>query len=419
MLRESFGTYLRLSRYWELDYNQPLKMKPNTYEHRTKETRRRIAIGQYMAAVFLFWVALFLYMPTLPVYLESRTGNLAMVGTVLSMFGLWQVFARLPLGILSDWWGRRKTFIIAGFLMAALGAWLLGNAVEYPALLIGRSITGLSSSVWVLLLVAFSSLFRPEDAVRATSLLLFVNSAGRVLATSSTGFLNNLGGYTLAFQLSAGAAVLGAVLLLPAHESRLPVKRRTMRGIGRLITRRDVLVPSLLNMVSQYTTWATTFGFVPVLAQKLGADDVALGFLMSLNIVVVMAGTLLVTTIVKRIGSRRLVIVSVMLITAGLLAATLAKSMTLIYVAQICAGLAGGTGYPALMGMSIEKVDEADRSTAMGLHQSLVAVGVFSGSWISGIIAEAIGIQPMFAITTVGFLAAVWFIMRWYPAAHK
>jgi predicted MFS family arabinose efflux permease len=35
----------------------------------------------------------------------------------------------------------------------------------------------------------------------------------------------------------------------------------------------------------------------------------------------------------------------------------------------------------------------------MGLHQSVYAIGMFAGPWLSGILANQFGIQPMFAMT--------------------
>ncbi|MBC7257332.1 MAG: hypothetical protein H5T66_14635, partial [Chloroflexi bacterium] len=49
-------------------------------------------------SVFLYWVSLYLYAPTLPTYVASKTDNLAMVSVVLSMYGLWQAVTRVPLG---------------------------------------------------------------------------------------------------------------------------------------------------------------------------------------------------------------------------------------------------------------------------------------------------------------------------------
>lgn len=130
-------------------------------------------------------------MPTLSTYVESKTNNLAMVGIVLSQYGLWQAIIRLPLGIVSDWVGRRKPFIIGGFVLSALGAWLLATTGHINGMLVGRAITGLAAGTWVPLVVLFSSLFPPADAVKASALLSFVSSFGRVLATGITGSLND------------------------------------------------------------------------------------------------------------------------------------------------------------------------------------------------------------------------------------
>jgi MFS family permease len=54
-----------------------------------------------------------------------------------------------------------------------------------------------------------------------------------------------------------------------------------------------------------------------------------------------------------------------------------------------------------LMGMSIRHVAEAERATAMGLHQAVYAVGMFSGPWLSGMLAEVIGIRPTLGFTAV------------------
>jgi MFS family permease len=42
----------------------------------------------------------------------------------------------------------------------------------------------------------------------------------------------------------------------------------------------------------------------------------------------------------------------------------------------------------------------------MGVYQAVYAVGMFTGPWLSGLLADALGIQPMFTIT--GFLSWDW-----------
>ena len=115
--------------------------------------------------------ALYLYVPTLPTYVESKSDNLALVGVVLAQYGLWQGIIRLPLGIAADWLGRRKPFIIAGFALSGLGALMMGISGDVNGLVIGRAITGLAAGTWVPLVAVFSGLFLPHEAVKATAIL--------------------------------------------------------------------------------------------------------------------------------------------------------------------------------------------------------------------------------------------------------
>jgi MFS family permease len=385
----------------------------------TSISRRRLTIALYAMAVFLYWMALYLYVPTLPTYAESKSDNLALVGVVLSMYGLWQAIIRLPLGISADWLGWRKPFIIVGFVLAGLGAWTMGVAEDVNGLIVGRAVTGLAAGTWVPLVVVFSSLFPPHEAVRASAMLTFVGSVGRVLATGITGSLNELGGYSLAFFLAASAAAVAIFVVLPARERPHPPRRPSVGGIGRLITRRDVLLPSLLSAVNQYANFAVTFGFMPILAQELGGTDVTKSILVSMHIGVATLGNLLATTIVGHIGTRRLVYLSLVLLSIGIGGAALAVVLPLLFVAQLCIGLASGIGYPVLMGLSIQHVADAERTTAMGLHQAVYAIGMFGGPWLSGLLADAIGIRPMFGVTAFLCLALGLLMTRWLAADRK
>jgi len=365
---------------------------------------RRLLIALFTTAVLLYWLSLYLYVPTLPTYVESKSEQLAMVGVVLAQYGLWQAVVRLPLGIAADWLGWHKPLIIIGFALSGLGALAMGLAEGVGELALGRAITGLAAATWVPLVVVFSSFFPLHEAVRATTMLTFVSSAARVLATAVTGSLNQHAGYGLAFFLAAGAALLAILFVLPVRAPRRARRRPSFSGIGRLISRRDVLLPSLLAAVAQYVSWAATFSFIPILARELGASDVTLSLLLSLNLALVVVGNLATTTIVNRIGTRWLVFLSFLLSAAGLGLAATSHSLAMVFAAQLWLGVSQGVGYPLLMGLSIQFVNDDSRATAMGLHQAVYAIGMFTGPWLSGILADAMGIQSMFGLTALGCL---------------
>jgi MFS family permease len=357
-----------------------------------------------MAAAFLYWSSLYLYVPTLPIYAQGKTDDLKLIGVVLAMYGLWQALIRLPLGIAADWIGQRKPFIFAGLALSGAGAWMMGTAGGVNGLILGRAVTGFAAGAWVPLVVAFSGLFPAKEAVRATALLTLVSSLSRMMATAVTGTLNEWQGYEFSFYLALIVAVLGMIVLMPAYEKRKPAKPPIVADVGRLVSSKSVLLPAALNAVVQYAAWTATFSFFPILARQLGAGDVALSLMLSMNIGVVLLGNLLTTVLSKRIESAQLVYATFLLQAVGIGLAAASHDLWLIYVAQFCMGLASGIGYPVLMGKSIEEVKESQRTTAMGLHQAVYAIGMFAGPWMSGILADGIGLRPMFAATAAGCL---------------
>jgi len=361
----------------------------------------------FLAVTFLFWMALYLYVPTLPLYLKARAENLSTVGLVLSMYGLWMAFARLPMGIVSDALGRSKLLIALGLSCTVLGAVIMGTGKSIPVLAVGRSFTGLSAATWVLLIAVFSTFFDADKAVFSTSMLSFAANFGRLLATASTGFLNRAGGYSLAFYLAGMLGVVAIVMVLFVREVRLPPMQVSLRSVGELFLRRDVMLPAVFSLLVHYADWSVTFGFLPVLAQEMGMGDVFKSMLISLNIAGIVVANLLNTLLVRKIGHGTLLSTGALLMFAGIVVIAYSPVRAFLFVGTVSMGFAFGMVYPILMGLSIQQVDRSQRSTAMGIHQSVYATGMFVGPWIAGNIADRFGIQPSFYITAFIYLVLV------------
>lgn len=387
------------------DSEEPLLSDVRSHHSPESAQTRRRSITLYAAAVFFYWTALYLYVPTLPTYAASKTERLALVGTVLSMYGLWQALIRLPLGILADWLGQRRQLILGGFALASMGAIIMGSASSIGGLALGRAITGLSAGTWVLLVVAFSGLFQPDESVRATALLTLVGSLGRMLATGANGALNDLGGYSLSFYLAAASGLLAIACILLTNEVPRPSVHPAPAKIKTLLLQPDVLVPSILALVAQYANWASTFGFTPILAERLGATDTLLSMMISLNVGVITVANLATATLSKRISTRVLANAGFASLATGLVGAAWAPSLPILFAAQFCVGLSMGILAPTLMGLSIRTILDEQRSTAMGFHQAVYAIGMFAGPWLSGIFGDTVGIRPTFVVTGLAALA--------------
>ena len=361
----------------------------------------------FLAVTFLFWIALYLYVPTLPLYLKARATNLSTVGLVLSMYGLWMAFARLPMGIISDALGHSKLLIALGLSSTVIGTVIMGLGKNIPVLAAGRAFTGLSAATWVLLIAVFSTFFDADKAIFSSSMLSFAANFGRLLATASTGFLNRVGGYSLAFYLAGVLGVVAIVMVLFVREVRLPPMQVSLRSVGELFLRRDVMMPTVFSVLVHYADWSVTFGFLPVLAQEMGMGDVFKSLLISLNIAGIVVANLLNTLLVRKIGHRKLLTTGALLMFAGIVVIAYSPVRAFLFIGTVSMGFAFGMVYPILMGMSIQQVERTKRSTAMGIHQSVYAIGMFTGPWLAGNIADRFGIRSSFYITACIYLVLV------------
>ncbi|MGO8693475.1 MAG: MFS transporter [Rectinemataceae bacterium] len=380
----------------------------------------RISIAAFVAAVVLYFVALYLYMPILPAFAAERTSSLAAVGIILSMYGLWTALLRMPMGIMTDATGRKKLFLVGGTLMAGVGAAVMAFGRSVGVLAFGRALTGAAAATWVPLMVVFSGYFSPGRAVFATSILSLASSLGQMIGTGATGFVEALGGYGLTFLAAAGLAIAAGAILawvrLPENAAKRP-EPPTARSILAVFRRRDVMVPSVTNAFCQFGVWALTFGFMPLLAHRMGADAVATGLILTLNIAANTAANLFATLIAGRGRRRLLLYISFAVFAGGAMSAALGGSIAFLFLSTVLMGLANGLFFPILLGLSIQGVELSRRSTAMGVHQAVYAVGMFTGPWMGGVIADAVGIRAMFAIVAVfSFAAPAAFFQLYRPA---
>lgn len=381
--------------------------------------KKTVTRGLFVGATFLYWVSLYLYVPTLPAYISLKTASLASVGVVLSMYGLWQAVARIPMGAAVDAAGRGKPFIIAGFGAAVAGALVMGLGDSYGAMFVGRSLTGLAAATWVPLIAVFSGLFPPERAVVATSLVTFAASFARMLATSMNGFLNNAGGYPLAFILAGVAAGAAAVIIGLTRLDRQPKLGVSFRAVGKLFARPDVVLPAVISLVAQIGNWSVTFGFLPILAADMGGGDVAKSLLVSLNLLALTSGNLINTYVARRLPRVALLTIMIGIFCGAIVLIAVAQNLTFLFAAVFLMGLANGFTYPTLMGMSIEFVEQERRSTAMGIHQSVYAVGMFAGPWLGGLLAETMGIRWMFGVVAAFILVANYTLLFVFARAMR
>lgn len=105
---------------------------------------RRTALS--LAAVYAVrMLGLFMILPVLPLYAENfEEATPFLVGLAIGIYGLTQATFQIPLGLLSDRYGR-KQIIIAGLVIFAIGSVVSALSDNIYSIIIGRAIQGMGA----------------------------------------------------------------------------------------------------------------------------------------------------------------------------------------------------------------------------------------------------------------------------------
>jgi len=361
---------------------------------------RRRSIVFFCLGNVLYWAALYIYVPILSVYAQSLGASLSLVGLIVASYGVVQLFFRIPLGVASDRVGKRKPFVLAGFLILAISCLGLALAPTPELLLLFRALAGLAACTWVTSSVLFASYFPPQQVVQATGLVNFFGSGGRVLATTGGGVLAQRFGWVSTFWVGGVLALLGLVAMAQAEEerndARTPMAWRDVVRIGRVPL---LIITSILATLTQYSSFSTTYGFVSVYAHGLGATRAELGLLTAAVQIPYTLSALAAGYLSRRVGERGMIAGATVVMAATTFAIPFISNLGLLAASRVAYGMGHGLIYPTLMGLSIKAVAQSERASAMGIFQAVYSLGMFGGPAISGLIADSLGLGAMFLVT--------------------
>ena len=352
----------------------------------------------------LFWFSLYAYVPIFPAYVESKGVSYSLLGLIIGSYGFAQMILRIPIGIGSDRIKKRKIFVVAGMLfsiISCLGLWLFDS----PGLIfISRLIAGSAASMFVVYSVLFSSYFKAEDSPKAIGYLMSATVLGQVTAAFGGGIIARWLGDEYTFLLALAAGFIGLLISFFVKENN--VEKKGQISTSQLLSvakDRNLILVSVLAILIQFTTFATTFGFTPLAAKLLGADSYQLGLLLTLtSLPGVLSGALSGSFFGRKFGEKNVIVIGFLITAVTIIIIPFAKSLEILFLSQILGGFTKGAVFPLLMGMSIKKIENSKRASAMGFYQAIYSIGMFAGPFIVGISTDLISLK-------LGFIFASFF----------
>lgn len=370
-----------------------------------------------LVTIVCFWFALYVYIPYQTPYLTALGVSAGTIGTVVGSYGVMQLLLRLPVGVMADYAGRHKPFVILGAALTGLACAVRFLIPDGTGFLIGNIISGCGASTWISYMVLFSGYYGRQEQQKATSRAIMACNLGMCL-----GFVFSTCFYavtSMRFLCGAGVAAgaLGVVLALSVREETKDPKTEQANGKGKekrtsvrdllyICFNRKLILFSLLALLQQGIQMATAMSFTTQILEDLGAGAAFIGcasvFYM---IAAVVSAQFASTELCEKKGARFYIPVVFLLTGLYCVLVPAAGNIYVIFLLQAFPGMSTGILLSYLTSESMTEVPREKSSTAMGFFQAVYAVGMSVFPTVVGSLTERVNVSLGYA-----FLAAAAFL---------
>jgi sugar phosphate permease len=188
----------------------------------------------------------------------------ASLGLLASAYFYSYAIMQIPVGILSDSWGAKKTIILFS-LIASVGAICFGFSPDFSMALVSRAVVGFGlSAVFIAVMCILAQWFRPMELARVSGLLMAIGGAGWFLATTPLALLSQYVGWRTSI-ISIGVVSLFIVFLIWLMVEDTPGKGGTGDISGKIdgqATARRNTVEDLKIVFRNKSFWAISIWFI-------------------------------------------------------------------------------------------------------------------------------------------------------------
>jgi MFS family permease len=159
---------------------------------------------------------------------------------------------------------------------------------------------------------------------------------------------------------------------------------------------------------------STTVPALPHLQAELGASQAGASWILTAFLISASVATPIAGRLGDAFGKVRVLVISLLLLSAGALLAAIAPNLMTMVLARTVQGMAGGV-LPLAFGIVRDELPPARVPSAVALISSLMSVGFGTGIVVSGSIVAYAGHRVLFLLPAVAGLAAAAIVARHVP----
>jgi len=365
--------------------------------------------------------------PVLPLYARSFGVSQAAIGLAIAIYGLARFLVAVPVGQLSDRFGRRPALALGGLITAA-GNLLCAYAPNYPTFVAARFVAGVGAAfVLTAGQIVLADITTPAVRGRAMAIYqgTFLFAVG--IGPFPGGVLAERYGLATPFVVYAIMGSLAALVGWLRVPETMTLRRREPRDAARtlppppsfgaqlrLLTGRiGFLLVSLVSFASAFTRTGALFNVIPVLGQdRLQLSPDRIGFALALGSLAGFGFAYPAGVLVDRYGRKSVIVPATLLTSASMLLFLLAPSYTWFVAACLVWSVAQGVGGVAPAAYAADVAPPRMNAAAMSLYRTLADSGYVVGPIVLGVVTDGFGIDTALA-TGASLLAGVGLLFAW------
>ncbi len=354
--------------------------------------------------------------PVLPLFAKEFGVGTAVIGLTLAVFGLARLILNVPLGLLSDRYGRRS-LLVGGPIVTAAGMVASGLAPTIEWLLVWRFVAGAGSAMYMTgAMVYLTDISNEDNRARFIGTNQGALLIGTAVGPAIGGVVAEFWGLRAPFYVVGVAALFAAAYSwarLPETRGLIALPARAVDGAAPtrgawldMVRSRDFLALGFVTLVIFFTRTGSRQTLVPLLGgEVLGLSPGELGAVftgMSVVNVILLTPAALAA---DRFGRKRVIVPSMLAHAVGLLLYAISDSVPMFLVASLALSVAASVAGPAPAAYAADLAPPESRGLAMGLYRTSGDIGFLIGAPMLGALTDATSFA--WALTANAVLAAL------------
>ncbi|MBN1679978.1 MAG: MFS transporter [Anaerolineae bacterium] len=383
----------------------------STPESRPAQNRLPRSFYTILLATVMFAMGMTIMIPIGPLYITDELNQAERwVGTSTLAVALAAVFTRIPSGVLSDRYGRRRLLVIGAVLGVVSGAMLIFSQTLLLFLL-SRLLIGLGLGIFTTAGKALSTDLAP--APRRGEAMGIYNAAFSFATIFSPllgeGIKNALGFHAV-FVLNGILLVIAFVvtLMLPADPPTAPTGQHIGRDLKATLAERGTWATSMI-MLGMASILTLMYTFYPLLAERNDLYEDAPKLLSSIALGMGLSIWALTDTIIEplagqlsdRIGRQPIIIPGLILAAIGIYTLSRANNTASAYLAIVAISAGWGITRGMADALSQDVVSPALRGSAAAIAYTSFDGGVGTYAQVFSGLIDGNDFSQLFVVTAI------------------